>query len=130
MSERATPASGGRTALFGLLCVAVVAQLVVLYAPAQPGGPALFVHADKVAHVLVFFVPTVLALLVGIRPAYVVAAFAGHAVVSEVVQGALLPSRSGDPVDVIADLAGVALGVLAWRALTASRVVFRMPWRW
>lgn len=130
MSEPVTPASGPRRALLGLLGLAVAVQLVVLYAPAQPGGVAVFVHADKVVHLLVFFVPTLVALLVGIRPAYVVAALGGHAVVSELVQGALLPSRSGDPADVLADLTGVALGVLAWRAVTASGVVSRMPWRW
>jgi mRNA-degrading endonuclease toxin of MazEF toxin-antitoxin module len=75
----------------------------------------LFPHADKVVHVLVFLVPTAVALLAGIRPVLVVALFAGHAVVSEVVQGALLTTRSGDPLDVLADLTGVALAVVLWR---------------
>ena len=46
---------------------------------------------------------------------HLVPLFAAHAVVSEVVQGALLPMRAGDPFDVLADLTGVALGVLLWR---------------
>ncbi|GAA4408302.1 hypothetical protein GCM10023168_25440 [Fodinibacter luteus] len=94
-----------------LLALAVLVQLVVLYAPSGPGGP-LFPHADKVAHVLVFLAPTALALLAGLRSAVVVAVLAGHAVLSEVVQAAVLPTRAGDPADVLADLVGVALGVL------------------
>ena len=45
---------------------------------------------------------------------------AAHAVVSELVQHWLLPHRSGDAADVLADLAGVALGVLAGRLLGAG----------
>jgi hypothetical protein len=120
VSERVDGDAGWQTALLGLLALAVVAQLAVLYAPAQPDGVPSFVHADKVVHVLVFLVPTALALLAGFRPRVVVGVFAGHAVVSEVVQGVLLPSRAGDPLDVLADLTGVALGVLAWRAVAAA----------
>jgi VanZ family protein len=46
-----------------------------------------------------------------------VAVFVGQAVLSEVVQWQLLPNRSGDVVDVVADLTGVALGVLVGLAL-------------
>ena len=120
MSERVDGTAGWRTALLGLLGLAVVAQLAVLYAPAQPHGVPSFIHADKVVHALVFLVPTALALLAGFRPAVVVGVFAGHAVVSEVVQGALMPSRAGDPLDVLADLTGIALGVLLARAVAAA----------
>ena len=41
-------------------------------------------------------------------------AFAAHAVVSEVVQGAVLSARSGDVLDTVADLVGIGLGVLVW----------------
>ena len=40
----------------------------------------------------------------------VLAAVAGYAVVSELVQALLLARRSGDPLDVVADLLGAALG--------------------
>jgi hypothetical protein len=120
VSEPVSRAPGGRAALLGLLGLAVAAQLVVLYAPSPAAGVPLFVHVDKVVHVLVFLVPTAVALLAGIRPAVVVSLFGGHALVSELVQGALLPSRSGDPLDVLADLTGVALGVLVWRAVAAG----------
>ena len=65
-----TPAHRRRV-LLGLLVAAVFAQFVVLYAPAQPGGLPVFAHADKVVHVLVFLVPTALALVAGL-PARVV----------------------------------------------------------
>ena len=93
---------------------AMLVQLVVLYAPSSPADPP-FAHADKVVHVLVFLVPAAVALLAGGPPRLVVVGFAAHAVVSEVVQHALLPGRAGDLLDVVADLVGVGLGVLAWR---------------
>jgi hypothetical protein len=104
----------GRPVLLGLLVAAVVAQLVVLYAPSDV-GPLPFPHADKVVHVGVFLVPVALALLAGFREAPVVALFAGQAVVSELVQWRLLADRSGDVVDVLADLTGVVLGVVVAR---------------
>ena len=113
----------GQAVLSVLLAVAVVVQLVVLYAPSGPSASP-FPGSDKVVHALVFLVPVAAALLAGLPPRLVVAVFAAHAVVSEVLQGALLPARSGDPLDVVADLVGVGLGVLAWR------VVGRMPRRW
>lgn len=93
---------------------ALLVQLVVLYAPSSPAEPP-FANADKVVHALVFLAPVAVALLAGGPPRVVVGVFAAHAVVSEVVQHALLPARAGDPLDVVADLVGVGLGVLAWR---------------
>ncbi len=111
-----TGATGGaaRVALVVAAAAAVLVQLVVLYVPTAPGVP-LFPGADKVIHLLVFAVPVLLLLLAGAEPRVVVGVLALHAGVSEVVQGALLPDRSGDPVDALADLAGVALGWTVWR---------------
>ena len=110
----ATDRRAGRLALLTLLGLAVAVQVVVLYSPSSP-GELLFPQADKVVHVVVFLVPVVVALLAGLRPAVVIAFFAAQAVVSEVVQGTLLPARSGDPIDVVADLVGIATGVAVWR---------------
>ena len=106
-----------RPALIAALAAAVLVQLVVLYAPSAPSVPA-FPNVDKVVHVSVFLVPVLVALLAGMRPRVVVPVFAAHALLSEVMQHTLLPGRSGDPLDVVADLVGVALGVLAWRVVT------------
>ncbi len=106
------PAGRGALAVSAALAVAV--QLVVLYAPRAPGSP-LFPGSDKVVHVLVFAVPVLLLLLAGAPERVVLVLLALHAVVSEVVQGALLPDRSADPLDVVADLVGVAVGWGLWR---------------
>ena len=114
----ATDRRAGRLALLTLLGLAVAVQVIVLYSPSSH-GELLFPQADKVVHVLVFLVPVAVALLAGLRPPAVVALFAAQAVVSEVVQGALLPARSGDAVDVVADLVGIALGVALWHLVDA-----------
>ena len=100
--------AGRRTATAALLAV-VVLSIVVLFAPGG-AGEQRFPYDDKVVHCLLFALlagtarwrcgPAVAALLV----------VAAYAPVSEVVQALALPRRSGDPTDVVADLAGVALG--------------------
>ena len=123
MTEPAAISSGRREVALVALALAVLAQGVVLYAPQGAGAPP-FPQADKVVHVAVFAVPTVLALVARIPVRWVVGLLAAHAVVSEVVQSRLLPGRSGDPWDSLADLGGIALGVLAvalWRWSRARR---------
>jgi len=88
----------------------VVAHLAALYWPrVDLQGPVTW--TDKVVHVLLFLAPTVAGLLAGVRPAYLVALLALHAPVSELAQHYLLPHRTGDAWDAVADLAGVVLGV-------------------
>ena len=106
----------GRPVALGLLVLSVAVQFVVLYSP-EGGGPALFPQADKVVHLLVFLVPVALAVVAGLRRWVVVAVFAAQAVLSEVVQATVLPHRSGDVLDAVADLTGVALGVLVGTAM-------------
>lgn len=118
----AAPTAAGRRALLVLLGLAVAVQLVVLYSP-EGGGPPLFPQSDKVVHVLVFLVPVALAVLAGLPRRVVVAVFAAQAVLSEAVQWLLLPNRSGDVWDVVADLTGVALGVLIGTLLLRRRPV-------
>ena len=92
-----------------LLAAVVLAQLVVLYAPRAPstgGVPGL----DKVVHVLVFAVVAAVGLRARVPRWVVLLLTVGHAPVSELVQATLLPGRSGDPLDLLADLAGCALG--------------------
>jgi len=90
--------------------VVVAVHLAALYWPrVEVQGPVTW--TDKVVHVLLFAAPTVAGLLTGIRPALLVAVVAAHAPVSELVQHYLLPDRSGDLWDAVADLGGVVLGV-------------------
>lgn len=94
--------------------IAVLIQLAVLYAPRAPtvetGLPL-----DKVAHVVVFAVPVVALVAAGLPWRWVVPGMALHALLSEVLQAAVLSERSGDPADVAADLVGVAMGALLAR---------------
>ncbi|WP_460932529.1 VanZ family protein [Phycicoccus ginsengisoli] len=120
MSETTTRTSSTRStsvARVGFALLLVV-HLCCLYWPrVDVQGPVTW--TDKVVHVLLFGVPTVVGLLAGLRPAWLVGLLALHAPVSELVQHYLLPHRDGDVWDAVADLSGVVLGVtlvLVWRA--------------
>lgn len=96
-------------------------SLVLLFSPQGVGEPA-FVHADKVVHYLLF------ALLAGTvrwrfggRERLLWAVF-GYAILSEVIQATVLPGRSGDVVDVLADIAGASLGWLVAQRRLRPRV--------
>jgi hypothetical protein len=103
-----------------VLAAALLVQLVVLYVPRVPDVGAVAVpHGDKIVHAAVFAAVTFAGLRAALSPALVLGFGAAHAALSEVLQHLVLPGRSGDPVDVVADLAGVALGALAVRWLTA-----------
>jgi VanZ family protein len=97
--------------LFGL---SVLAQVVVLYAPGAAGSLAV-PYVDKAVHVAVFAAVVVAGRRVGLPLWLLIGGSVVQAVVSEVAQTALLPDRTGEPADVLADLAGVALGVLLSR---------------
>lgn len=96
------------------LGVVLAGHLVALYLPGspEPGGPEI-PGLDKVAHVLLFAVPAFgLWRLAGRW--WPIALLVLHAPVSELVQSRFVPLREGDPLDLAADLAGIALG--AWAA--------------
>ncbi|MFC7618829.1 VanZ family protein [Microlunatus sp. GCM10028923] len=128
------PSGEGTAARRVLLCAVVIsclAQLIALYRPAGPPTPDVIPHLDKAGHLVIFALPVLLIMLWraarrGDRPGFgaaVIAIFAGHAVLSEILQGALLPQRSGDPLDVVADLLGIAIGYG-----TAVLIIARRRW--
>ena len=100
---------------------ALVVQLLVLYAPHAPSAAAALPGADKLVHLAVFAAVTFTALRAGLCPALVAGFGVVHGVVSEMVQHALLPGRSGDPLDVVADVLGVLAGVALARVLDDQR---------
>ena len=104
-----------------LLGAALVGQLLGLYAPSAPqmGGPTV-PGADKAAHAVMFAAVVLTALRAGLPRRWVLGLSLVHAVLSEVVQHELLPHRSGDLLDVVADVAGIALGAWGARALSAG----------
>ncbi|TWD82336.1 VanZ family protein [Kribbella amoyensis] len=102
----------------GGFLLAVVVQLYGLYAPTQPGPPGI-PYLDKVSHCVIFAAVAYLGLRARIPARWLLGALVAHAVVSELIQGYLLPSRSGDPFDALADVLGVAIG--AWFGFRALR---------
>ncbi len=95
--------------------LAVLGQLIVLYTPGKPdGGLELpwLPGADKLIHALIFAVPV---FLIGrlVKRAWLVGLiFALHAVLSEIIQGTLIPYRDPDAWDALADLVGVGVALL------------------
>ncbi|PYG00518.1 VanZ like family protein [Georgenia satyanarayanai] len=104
-----------------VLALALLLHFAALYVPRVPGdGPDLFPGADKVAHVGIFALVVAAALWAGLPARWVVPLALVHAVVSEAVQHVLLPGRSGDPWDALADVVGVALGWAAAALVTRA----------
>lgn len=102
------------------LAATVALQLVVLYLPRGVEGPGTLPHLDKVVHAGIFGLVVVAGAWAGVPGRWLVPGLAAHAVLSEVVQGVLLPGRSGDVGDVVADLGGIGLGMLTVRVLRIS----------
>jgi VanZ family protein len=103
--------------LFG---VALAVQLVLLYWPraVQPAGDLPW---DKLVHAMIFGLVYAAGVNAGIRWWLWLAVSLLHAGVSEVVQDTLLPHRSGDPYDALADAVGVLLAAVAVAAVGARR---------
>ena len=114
--------------------VAVLLQLWGLYRVAGPPQPSWFRFGDKVEHAVGFVLPVLLILLAAAlhgRPGWrwpgrrtslvVVAIFAAHAVVSEVIQHVWYRYRTGDPLDVLADWVGIAVGFFLFRLIFLRR---------
>ncbi len=99
----------GATVLVGVL----VAHLVTLYIPGSPDQREVIIpHLDKAIHLIAFGVPAFL-LSKAVNRWWPVALLAVHAPVSELIQHHFVPFRAGEVADAVADLAGVAAGVLA-----------------
>ena len=76
---------------------------------------------DKIVHALVFGVVLWTGVRAGVPTRPWLAVSLVHAVVSEVLQATLLPNRSGDPWDAVADVVGVLLAAaLVKRNVTRS----------
>lgn len=106
-----------------LAALSVLVHLFGLYRSTGPPSPSWFPNIDKAEHLIGFGAPVFLILLAasyastppGRRPAtrtavLVVAVFALHAVVSEVIQHFFYLHRTGDPFDTLADWVGIAVG--------------------
>ena len=92
---------------------ALTVQLVVLYAPQGLGGPQI-TGLDKVVHLLIFAAPVLAALMAGLSAPWVLGILAVHGPVSELIQYSVLPHRSGDVFDALADVVGVVIGAMVY----------------
>ncbi|HEU4908505.1 MAG TPA: VanZ family protein [Propionibacteriaceae bacterium] len=114
--------------------VAVLLQLWGLYRVAGPPQPSWFRFSDKVEHAVGFALPVLLILVAGAlhgrfgwqwpstrTSVLVIAIFAAHAVVSEVIQHVWYRYRTGDPLDVLTDWVGITIGVLLFRLIFLRR---------
>lgn len=89
------------------------------------GGGIEIPGLDKAGHFAIFAVAT-WALLRVLPVGWVLAVMAAQMVASELVQGYLLPHRSAEWGDLLADALGVLLGLAVWRWVwPASRRVSR-----
>ena len=103
------------TARRAALALAVAVNLVLLYWPRSPGAAGV-PGVDKLVHLATFAALTWTGLRAGLGARWWLPVLGLHAVTSEVVQAMVLPRRSGDLLDVVADLVGVLVGVLLARA--------------
>ena len=101
------------------LVAAVLLSVWVLFAPDAGGGPR-FPGADKLVHAGLFGLLAATARWRFGSDRAVWLAVAGYAASSEVVQHLWLAGRTGDALDLLADLVGLALGwALVGRGTTA-----------
>jgi hypothetical protein len=100
-----------------VFAVALVVVLVLMLRPVQEVSSS----NDKADHLLVFAFLAVLGLWAAVGTPGLVAGLTGYAVLTEVLQARATSDRHGDPVDVLADLLGVALGVLLVVGLRKAR---------
>ena len=92
------------------LALAVLVSLVVLFSPGSE-VPSVAI-SDKLVHGALFAALAVTARMAGGRPAVVAAALVAYAGASEVLQGVLPIHRDAEWGDVLADVVGVAVGLL------------------
>lgn len=93
----------------GLFVAAVVGVLVLALVPSG-GGEDWFPQADKLRHALAFITLWALGRRAGLRPGWALAlGLLGFGVGIEVAQS-FTPDREASSLDVLADVAGIALG--------------------
>jgi VanZ like family len=100
----------------GVFAGCLLVSLVVLFAPAG-NVPAALPGVDTVVHLLLFAALAVAGRWAGFRTRQLALLLAGYAALSEVLQAVTPLARTGSLADLLADLAGAVLGLVAWSAL-------------
>jgi hypothetical protein len=96
----------------GVFAVVVLVSFAVLFAPAAdvPSSPP---GVDKMVHASLFLALAVSGRWAGIGRGVLAGILVGYAAVSEVVQGMI--GRDAAVGDLVADVVGILLGLLAWQ---------------
>lgn len=97
----------GAAAMFAALAAAILA----LALQPQGSGPPLLPHIDKLAHAGAFAMLTLVGARTGLRPWLLAGLLLAYGVGIEVAQGLLTTTRDASLADVLADAAGIALGL-------------------
>jgi VanZ like protein len=104
----------------GAFAVAVLVSLAVLFAPPGdvPSSPA---GVDKVVHFSLFAVLAFTGRWAGVGQSVLAALLVLYAAGSELLQGTSLVNRDASIGDLVADSAGVVVGLVVWRLVAARR---------
>jgi VanZ family protein len=103
----------------GAFALAVLVSLAVLFAPA-PAVPSTPPGVDKLVHATLFAALALSGRWAGLARGVLVPVLVLYAAASEVIQG--LIGRDAAVGDLLADVAGVLLGLLAWQWLARRAV--------
>ena len=103
-----------------LTAIAFIGMSIGLYAPHVPSGGGTDLPLDKLVHFGMFAVVAGLAYWASIPTAWIVGVLLAQAVISELVQDQLLTERGGDVWDLVADMAGIAIGLGVARLLVTK----------
>ena len=100
----------------GVFAVVVLVSLAVLFAPASdvPSAPP---GVDKLVHGALFAALAASGRWAGCGAAPLGGLLVGYAVVSELIQGLTPLARSASVADGLADVLGIALGLVVWGRL-------------
>jgi hypothetical protein len=106
----------------GAFSVAVLVSLAVLFTPGSdvPTAPP---GVDKVVHGLLFAVLALSGRWAGVRRPVLAGLLVLYAAGSEVIQGLVPLERSASVGDVLADVAGLLIGLGMWEALVRRRAL-------
>lgn len=94
----------------GLFVVAVLVQLWMLYAPSVPSPDVGIGRVDLLGHLAIFAAVAWTGRRAGVAPRLLVTLLLVQALLSESIQW-LLPTRSADPADLVADVLGILVGM-------------------
>jgi VanZ family protein len=104
----------------GAFAVAVLVSLAVLFAPPSdvPSGPP---GMDKVVHFLLFAALALTGRWAGVRQGLLAGLLVVYAGGSELLQGTSMVDRDASVGDLVADSAGVVVGLLVWQLVGSRR---------